>query len=495
MDVIQRPSITANILGGNYPVLAASVDAKINELLAFSVTVTVDKKGGLLTTADIRSLAAKAQAAALSPSPNNASLTISGFGGAPLNVSGIINGADLFADASGGLSCTVKVIGNDALVAGASYDPYASYINARKASDIIYSINKNNPNAATYVMLLGGGGGGTIAARLASLINCARTNWPSINQLGEVPGSIANAVSSAIAITESATGYVMKLLGRSGDSALLGGAPLNEATSRQVMNGLHSLLFASGLNFWQVVQRVCGEYELWYIPKLRQKGDGAIENNKYDKKGGGGNCSIWCTSFSFSGGNHWFGRAPCSGVVMFTQAYADSSSGSFSVRKSPASRMLAGSYPAGPKGKGAIYCYQAPKWVSLPLLSTYESGAVTQGTASSFASGSLSKSTRNKNIPKATYNTALQKQRPNAANSGEILSLLAKKEYYRQRLSPARCSVSGAYNGAPSAEVGEHVSVSSPGGTVAKGILEHISIRLSSSGLSTITYNLVGAEF
>jgi hypothetical protein len=181
---------------------------------------------------------------------------------------------------------------------------------------------------------------------------------------------------------------------------------------------------------------------------------------------------------------------------MQAQSYINAAANTLSVKKSPASRMLTGSYPTKPsKQWGAVYIYNAPGWVALPLISTEESQTVTKGVAEQFKSGTLQKRERNKSLPKINYNTTIQKQKPNVESLCSILDYLAKKEYYRVLLTPSTAEVTGAYSGAPNAEVGDIIDVqANPGGKIVSGILHSMAIRVAAEGASTITYRVWGAS-
>lgn len=504
-DIIQLPKLSATILGSSYPILDASIDVAINSLLTFSVTITTSdaKDGGILTVNMIRKLAAKAQDAIYkTPKESNATLTISGYGGATLNVEGIINQVNCYANTSGGLSCTISAIGNDSLLSCVGYDVYLSYANSQKVSEKVYSINKDAKNGCTYVTLLSPSQrestGDSIAKRMWNLINCAQGKWKELAQLEDQPNAVKQAIQNIAKINESATAHVRKFLGRSDKTSKLlnGKVKINEATSNQVMNGLHNLLFAKGNNFLEAVFAACGEYELWYLPKLKEKGKGYLENSKFGDEESGSTASVYCTNFSYQGGNRWWGRPPCIGTIMQAQSYINAAANTLSVKKSPASRMLTGSYPTKPsKQWGAVYIYNAPGWVALPLISTEESQTVTKGVAEQFKSGTLQKKERNKNLPKINYNTTIQKQKPNVESLCSILDYLAKKEYYRVLLTPSTAEVTGAYSGAPNAEVGDMIDVqANPGGKIVSGILHSMAIRVAADGASTITYRLCGAS-
>ena len=453
-DIIQLPKVSANILGTSYPVLSANVDVQIDQLMTFSVTVTTSdaKDGGRLTVNMIRKLAARAQNAIYKePKESNITLNISGFKGNVLNLEGILTSVDVYASTSGGLTCTIGAISNDALLTCTDHGIYTEYVNTQKASEKIYKQNKLAKVGLTYVMALPNSQrdafDDSVAKRMLNLITCAQSKWESFSQLDDQPDTVKRAIKSVEAINEDNKDRIKKFLTRSDKTSKIfdGRVKLNEATSNQVMNGLHTLLFDSGNNFLEAVLAACGEYELWYLPKLGKKGLGYLENCKFGNEDSSGACHLYCTGFQFSSGNRWLGKPPCIGVLMRSQAYLNVGAQVGAQNKTAASRTLTGSFPEKPKKDfGAIYMYQAPGWVTLPLLSTEEANTATQSTSEQFEAGNLKKTTREKTAPKINYQAKITKQKPSIQRSGDILTYLAEKAYYRNLLLPSTAEASGA---------------------------------------------------
>jgi hypothetical protein len=502
-DLIFLPKISASILGGSYPIQSVDIDVAINTFLTFSVTITSSdaKDGDVLTVTDIRKLAAKAQDAIYkTPKQSNISVTVSGYKGGTLNVEGILTNVQCTATTGGGLSCTFSATGNDCLLQMLNYSLYLDYINVQTAAKSIYDNNKLAKDGPIYCMALSPqqreSTGDSIAKRIYNLIKIATEKWKSFSKLSDQPSTIKKSIESIASINEKALGFVKKFLGRSDKTSKLfnGKCSVNQATSNQVMNGLHSLIFAGGSNFFQSILGACGQFQLWYLPKLKDKGNGYLENCKFGNEDSGGSVSVYGTNFQFNSGSLWEGRPPCIGVAVRAQSYVNTAGKVFPVGKTPASRILVGSYPKKQsKQFGATYILNAPGWLSLPLLSGEDSGITSKSTSGQFKKGELQRKERNAKAAKINYNAVVTKQKPNVDNASDILSYLAEKEYYRALLSPSTAVVSGSYGGAPTAEVGDMVSVEmSPGGQVVSGILSRININLSPTK-SSITYNLNAA--
>lgn len=501
-DVLHFPKISAEVLGSSYTICSASVSASINSVITFSITITSSDAvdGGTLTVTAIRQLAGKAQDAIYQqPKEGNVKLTVAGYKGNTLTVEGILTHVNCYANTDGGLSLTLSAMGNDALLNNIDYNLYTDYIDVQTAAKEIFQNAETVKDGNVYCLALPvsqrEATGDSVAKRILNLVEIAEAKWKTFSNLDEQPEAIKAAVDILGKYNGAALDDVKRFLKRSDKTTKLfdGVCKVNEATSNQVMNGIHTLLFESGNNFLDAIMAICGQYDLWYVPKLKEKGTGYLENTKYGVEKSNGTLNVHTKSFNYTSGSSWNSRPACIGVVMTSQAYIGAAEG-LTNNQTFASRTLVGVYPEKQtKAKGALYVLKAPGWVTLPLLSGIESGTVSDGASKQFKGGKLGKKGRQTSELKTKKEICATKQKPNVDNASNILSYLAQKEYYRILLSPSTATIQGAFSGMPSVEVGDRVNVRmATGGQILNGILSGIDISLTPTA-SEVTYTVIGA--
>lgn len=511
-DIIQLPKISVTVMGESYPVHSVSVDLAINSLLSFEATIMTsdadkvkdggDGDGVILDIETIRRLAGKMQSLIYEkPEESNIQLSISGYNqNDSLVLQGVLTEVECVATTDGGLSCKLGANSNDVLLSVVNYNTYLDYVNTHTAAAEIFKTNGHTKDGPVYCLALSPdkreSTSDPITKRVKSLIEVAEDKWETFSKLKDQPQQIQSAIRSVSNINKQMRSKVDEFLQRSDKTSTVldNKCKINKATANQIMNGLHTALFAAGNNFLQAMFMICGQYELWYVPKLKDKGLGYLENSKFGNEESATNIAVYGEYFNFHSGDRWQGRAPCLGVVMRAQSYVDAASKSFSTRKTPASRLLTQKYPEKEtKDFGATYILNAPGWVSLPVLSAKDSNTVDKSMSEQFKKGELERQPRDINQASSNFKLVETKQKDNIDSSLDILSYLAKKYYYRILLDPSTAIISGAYSGPPEAEVGDIVNVElSPSGQIVKGILSSIRININPVD-ATINYGISGA--
>lgn len=501
--IIQKPRVSATILGETYPIQTAQIHAGIGAILSFSITVSTSdaKEGGTYTISMIRELAAKMQKQIYStPKQGNVKLSLSGYGDGSVSVEGVAISVALNATTSGGLSCTIVAAGNDSLMDMANFGVWTQYLNSERVQQYVASVNKIHPSSKVYVNLLPydvqRNTSMPVAQRIQLLLNCGAKYATELNRTTGLNSEMTKAFNSMHEVNIAAAKMIGPFLSRSQKTTKLFNdeVNINEVTAKLVMEGLHESLFEQNYSFMAAILAICGDYRLWYVPRLSNKGNGILINQKYGDEATDGTINLYSNSFSFNCGGTWNSKPPCKIVTIKAQMSSDAKSEPVTTLKTPYSRLAAASYPEKPYRQfGTSYIYDAPGWLSLPVLELDQSKAISDKTINDLKGGTTTAASRDyKNIAK-TAQASVQAIKKNIDSNVDILKYLAKKTYCRTILQPSTATINGPFNGRISAEPGDMVTVNvKPGSKLVSGIVSDINISVSPTQ-STVSINIMGA--
>lgn len=494
-DIIQLPKLSATIDGSSYPITALEVQATLGELLEFSITFTSGdaKDGGILTISMIRHLAEKVQKMIYKePKKSNVKAEALGYKGETLSVEGVAIGVNLTATSTGGLACTVSALGNDALLGQVNYNIWMAYVDTKSVIEQLAKRNNGYTNkvyVAEMDLAKQESTGDPLTRRVKDLIITADQYQEDLNKLNLE--ALQNPVlekqyKEICKFNDSMYEDVMKFLIRSNKYTKMfnGEATINKETAKNIICGIHEMLFESGDNFFDAMMSIAATFKMWYVPKLAEKGTGYLMNQKYGDEETDGEVSIYCDYVNTAHQGGAYSMPPCK---YFTITGNTIETVQDKLVRPPTA--ISGTYPKEPKRKfGVGYVAGAPGWLISPVVYQEDSKSVSPTTLEKAKKQEGEKPNRSEQ--KEAADNTKEKNKKNLDSQVSILEYLAKKSYYWTLMQPSVAVISGPFNGRPHCEVGDMVTFgANPGGKIGKGIVTGIGISLTPSH-SSVSINL-----
>lgn len=474
MDQLRKPGVYVD----GFQCASATVTCTLNHTLNLTATICEgNADGNILTTNDIMALGKTMQGKIFkNPTAKDVKVTFNDGIGGTLNYSLTLTSCDVVTSPSGGLKLELSATTEDILCDAFDASIYVKCMgDTSKLLQISRGDNTSQTTDHIWVTLMRGnlGGGSTpLVKKIDKLLTYTKNNYVP-NFIGQSDGT-KTAINSQKSLNEKVyTDYIKEFIRNSSDSTdvLAKQVSVTKDINKAIFNGLAAIFFDSGGGFLnKVINMICPEFLLWYIPDHKTGGMGKLKNQNYVKPKKPKKLTLPISAVKMSLGRSLGNSLPPTLCTVETPLQF----GVSNVHKQN-SKFIMAVYPEKPENVlGIAYNLRAPSWFYVTALDE-----------------SNQKSAKENQLNKArTPEGAKVEQKKTAQTDSKIkksftsaLKYLAEHAFNKLKYSTSVAGVTCPFQAKIDAELGDFVTLSATeGGTILTGILTSITHSVTASG-------------
>lgn len=472
MDQLRQPGVYVD----GFQCASATVTCTLNQTLNLTATVcegNVD--GNILTAEDIMSLGKTMQEKIFkNPSSKDVKVTFNDGIGGTLNYSLTLTSCNIVSSPSGGLKLELSATTEDILCDAFDPSVYIKCVDYKSLLQVTWGKQTSQTTDHRWVYLLKDKGAGStpLAKKIDKLLTNTKDNYvPSF--IGQSEGTKA-AINSQKALNEQIyKDYVKAFLTNSLDSTDILGKQVSvtDDMNRAIFNGLATIFFDSSGGFLnKVINILCPEFLLWYIPDHKKGGMGMLKNQNYVKPKKPKKLTLPISAVKMSLGRSLGNSLPPTMCCVQTplQFTVLNTAGKYS-------KFIMASYPEKPENRlGIVYNISAPKWFYVSAVDYTDDKPAKEN--------QLNKA-RTANGVKAEQKKITQADSKTKKAFTSALKYLAEHAFNKLKYSTSVAGVTCPFQANIDAELGDFVTLSATeGGTILTGILTSITHSVTASG-------------